>query len=83
VRVILLNDLAVICRRNQATLTVRHAVSNGTYRTKPALNVADIALILTLKMETRHSIEGPFDGLKSHGLDFLALFAFFWRNNPL
>ena len=41
-RVILLDDLAVIWRRNRATLTVRHAVSHGTYRTKRALNVADI-----------------------------------------
>jgi len=41
-RVILLDDLAVIWWRSQATLTVRYAVLNGTYRTEWAQNVAEM-----------------------------------------
>jgi len=37
-RVILLDNLAVIWWRIEATLIVRHAVSNGTYRIERALN---------------------------------------------
>ena len=52
----------------------------------------DFELILMVKMETRHAVEGSFGseqlcsygGLKSQDVEILcAIFAFFWKNGPL
>ena len=44
-RMILFDDLALTWWPNQATLTVRYAVSIKTYRTERALNIAEILLL--------------------------------------